>query len=231
MFIYTRINQNVIFNKQERCVANFSYILSNTVFIGTPIIEGLFSEPGLMICNVFLIPFRSIAYAMGEDIFNPESKVSFKSIINTFIHSRTIQATILAFVLKFLNIHIPIVLINAFSNLNKCISPLSLILVGSMLLQNMHFEKEKLFKVFLICFVRLILLPMLGLVGSLLLKFDKMTSAVIVLLLGMPAASNTAIYARKYHGDQDFASLTVLVCTILSAFTLLLLVNIIELFY
>lgn len=229
IFIYTRINKNIIFNKGERSVANFAYILPNSVFIGTPVIEGLFQEAGLVISNVFLIPFRSFAYACGESIFDQNKKSDFKSVIINLFKNRVVQITIIAFILKFMNIQLPSFINTAFVNISKCMSPMSLILVGSILSENVKFDYKKLLKVLLISFVRLIVFPLIGLLICKILKFDLMTTTVICVLLGMPAASSTAIYARKYHGDVEFASLTVLISTILSAFTLLLLVRIIEL--
>ena len=231
IFIYTRINKNKLFSPSERCVANFSYILPNSVFIGTPVIEGLFHEAGLVISNIFLIPFRSFAYACGESIFDQRKKADFKNVAIALMKNRVVQVTILAFVLKLLDLQLPAFIGTAFSNISRCMSPMSLILVGSILSENIRPNYKKLIKVLLISFVRLILFPLIGLLFCKLLNFDLMTTTVICVLLGMPAASSTAIYARKYHGDVEFASLTVLVSTILSAFTLLSLVRIIELFF
>ena len=68
--------------------------------------------------------------------------------------------------------------------------------------------------------VRLILIPLLTLIGCRLFHIDSLITGVSVLLAGMPAGSSTAILAAKYDGDYKFATKCVVVSTVLSLITI-----------
>jgi predicted permease len=68
--------------------------------------------------------------------------------------------------------------------------------------------------------VRLLIMPMLALVGVGLFGFSEQLAAACVALVSMPAAVNTAIFTDKFNGDSAFASRCVAFSTLLSIVTI-----------
>jgi len=228
IYIFVKLFKNKGFTDQQQSVANYAYLVSNGGLIGTPVIEGLYGPTGVVICNVFLIPTRIMAYAAGESIFNPSLEKSIKDICITIVTNKIIDAMILALIIVGVGLTIPSAVVSALSNIGKCMSPLSLILVGSMLAQKVDFNFNVIEKVLRISLIRLIIIPVIVFVVCSVLSLDRDTTMIMTLLLGMPSGSTAAIFAKKYKGDEAFGSLTVMVTTLLSVITLVGLVYLTE---
>ncbi len=224
----TRFHFQKNLNDRQWAVARYSYLVSNGGLIGTPVIEGLFGSVGVMVCNVFLIPTRIMAYVAGESIFNPAIHKSGKQILRTIATNRIILAMVAAVVLNFTGLSLPAPIFTALKTTGKALSPFSLMVVGSMLAHKMVWSRSDLKKVAEISLLRLLVIPLLTLVCCLLLRIDAQTTAISTLLLGMPAGSTSAIFAKKYNGDSMFASMVVFVTTVASTGSLVFLMMLIE---
>lgn len=110
-------------------------------------------------------------------------------------------------------------------------SPLSLILVGSMLSEKVTVSGKDFRGIAVISLIRLAVIPLAALCVCRMIGMDFMTCAIITLLLGMPAGSTAAVFARKYDGDTAFASITVMVTTLLSTVSLVAVLKITELLF
>ena len=73
---------------------------------------------------------------------------------------------------------------------------------------------------FVLVFVRQLLLPAVVFFGCVLLHIDPLLTGVSVLLVGMPIGSTSPILAAKYGGDYVFAGKCVILSTVLSLFTI-----------
>lgn len=215
----------------EECVLHYGMLVSNAGLIGTPVIEGLFGGVGVVFCNVFMIPTRILCFSAGESIFNPQKRKNLRTLLLSILTNKIIIAILLALILLATNISLPSPVFQALENVGKCLSPMSLILVGAILAENASFKFDIVGKVAFLSMLRLFCIPLLALLFCILAKLDFQSTAIIVLILGMPIGSTTAVFAKKYNGNSSFASISVMVTTILSLFTLVVLLQIVELFF
>ena len=117
-----------------------------------------------------------------------------------------------------LHIKLPYTIDYAIENIGNCITPLSMIIVGSILADvniKTIFEKS----VFFISGVRLVLLPLLAFAILSVFQMNSTVSGVTMLLTSMPVGTTTALLAAKYNADADFATKCVFVTTLLSLIT------------
>lgn len=231
LYFFTKAPLYSIFEKSELPIAHYSILVSNGGLIGTPVVESLFGSVGVMCCNVFMIPTRIMAFSAGESIFNPSLKRSKKEILRSVLTNKVLIAIMLGLFFVFFKIDLPAPVFSAILKIGACLSPLSLILVGSMLAQKIHFTAHLLKSVAVIATVRLALIPLCALAVCLAMRLDFMTTAVITLLMGMPVGMTCATFAKKYHGNEECASMVVLVTTLLSTVTLVVHMSIIEMFF
>ena len=217
------------FTPSEACVAHYGYLVSNGGLIGTPVIESLFGPVGVMCCNVFMIPTRIMAFSAGESIFNPSLKRTPKAILFSILTNKILVVMALGLAMIGFHLSLPAPVLTALQKIGSCLAPFSLILVGSMLAQKVKLNAAMVKNVAWITLIRLLAIPLAALGICLLLHLDFQTTAVITLLMGMPVGSSCASFAKKYRGNEAFASAVVLISTLLSTMTLVLLMKLIEL--
>lgn len=227
IFLLTKLPTKY-FTESENCVNHYGMLVCNGGLIGTPVCEALFGPLGIMYCNVFMIPGRIMAYSAGESIFNPQLKRGLKDIVKSIVMNKIILVMILGFIFVALNLTLPAPVLAGISKIGSCVSPFSLMLVGSMAAQCTHINFSLIKKISILSLIRLIVIPVVTLAICTACHLDFTTTSVIVLLMGMPVGSTCAGFAKKYHGNEEYATAAVMVSTLCSTVTLVLLMRLIE---
>jgi predicted permease len=99
-------------------------------------------------------------------------------------------------------------------------TPLSMIVIGSMLASSDLKNIFNGFTVYYAAAIRLILIPAVVFIVLRLLGSEGMLLGIPVLVSGMPAAANTAIMAEKFDADSMFASKCIFISTLFSIITI-----------
>lgn len=230
LFVITKVNFLKVTSKQIK-VIRYGLLVSNGGLIGTPVVEGLYGASGVMYANIFLIPQRILAYVAGEGIFDPNTKKkTFKQVVMNIITNKVVIGLVAGILIAISGITLPEFIDNAIVGVSKCMSPLSLILVGSILAETLQFKWSEDIKIIGMSIIRQIIIPVCFMFVLRYLNIEPLVQSIMVLLVGMPIASTTAIYANKYDNEAGFASKAVFVSTLSSTFTLVLVMYFIELF-
>ena len=228
IYLFTKLPLQKDLTPGQRSVVRYSYLVSNGGLIGTPVIEGLYGSVGVMICNVFLIPTRILAFAAGESLFNPEIHKSKKAICYSILTNKVIVAIALALLASVSPVAVPVPVFTALKAVGKCLSPFSLIVIGSLLAQKITWDRGIMKKLAILCFYRLFGIAFAALFLCKGIGLDAQCTTIATLLLGMPAGSTGAIFAKKYGGDSMFAAAAVFVTTNVSTGSLVILMAVIE---
>ena len=104
--------------------------------------------------------------------------------------------------------------------------PLALLLIGASL--SFKLIRSNLSGVLGVSIFKLILMPGLGLVFFHFFKISKIDFLPVFILLGSPTATLSYVMAREMHGDPDFAVAAISACTMLSAITFTLWLNVLS---
>jgi hypothetical protein len=83
---------------------------------------------------------------------------------------------------------------------------------------------------FLLSGLKLVILPLLILIFISQLYIPSIIANILVLLIAMPSAANGVIFAEKFGGDNKYASEGVFITTLLSLFTIPVIIWMIKLF-
>lgn len=216
------------FGREEYRIVRYGLLVSNGGLVGAPVMEQLFGTAGVIMCNVLMIPTRIVTYSAGELIFGSEKKTS---LFNTILKNKVIIVMAAALMMRTMHWNVPEPCFTALKNIGSCLSPLALVAVGSMMANCDPGRKEMSFKVVFASLLRLIVVPLFALGLCFLFSMDFMNTTVLVLLLGMPVGTTVAVHAEKYNGNVAFASAVVFVTTLASTASLILLLEIVEIFY
>jgi len=195
-------------------------MISNTGFVGIPLISQLYGEESLFLASaneiVNDIFFYSIVYMAIASASDTEAKFSFrKAFVNP-----PIIALVIGIILFLCGITLPTFIGKPISYFSGATAPIALFVLGTRIaaLTGKDFVSD--WKVYIICFLRLIIMPLFAYIMVwVILKDHSLFGKVFILMQGMPAASVTVIMAQSTGSDVDFATKGVMLSTVLCLFT------------
>lgn len=207
------------FGTEKKNIFTYGLIVSNSSFIGIPIIDSLYGSLGVLYASIFQIPVRFTMWTSGLALFtNVNKKDAYKKLVK---HPCIIAIAMGVFFMVF-PVSLPEFIGNTLLSISKCMVPISMLVIGAMLADSkikQFFDPSVLYY----CLIRLVVYPLLTLGIMTLIHIDGLVTDVTVLLTAMPMASTTAILADKYNYNSAFASQCIFVSTVLSIVTLPLL--------
>ena len=203
-------------SSEKKNIFRYGLIVSNSSFIGIPVVGELYGNLGVLYTSFFQIPIRIMMWTAGLSLFtNVDRKESFQKLVK----HPCIIAIIIGVTLMITPVSLPPFLEDTISGLSKCTTPLSMITVGAMF-ANSKWSDFLDSSILYYCLIRLIVFPAIVFGAVRLLGVDLVLGNVAVLLSAMPMAATTAILADKYNYNGETASRSIFVSTLLSIATL-----------
>lgn len=205
--------------KEKAHVANYGLIVSNSSFMGIPVMERVYDSIGVVYTAVFQIPIRLTMWSAGLSLFtHVNGRQAFRTVVT---HPCNI-ACVAGLVMMLLGVRIPGFAGDTVVGLSHCTGPLSMIVIGAILADA---EVKALFRkdVLWFCLLRLVLMPLAVWAVLRLLHVDPVLAGVSVLLTAMPAGSTTAILPQKYDCDKAYGAALIFTSTLFSIATIPLL--------
>lgn len=213
-------------NKPQAMVHTLHTMFGNIVFLGFPLFDALFPGGiGVFYAAVYQLASNTLTFTYGiYRLSSGTQKSGWKSLLNA-----NTGAIVLGSLILVSRIDLPKFIVDAFSGLGKCTSPLSMVYIGA-LLAGMNIKKAfRIASVFIISVNKLILVPIiLGvsyivLVKVLHLDISREAFFVLVIQAGMPCQTIIVVMTRRYGGDYHLAASNLFVSTLFSILTLPLL--------
>ncbi|MBU3126310.1 AEC family transporter [Clostridium tagluense] len=202
-------------NKQQ--VFRFVTIFCNVGFMGYPVLESIYGGVGVFYAAIFNIPFNLLVWTVGVMLYT--GKKDFKSMRKA-IANPAIIAVFIGIILFVFSIRLPLPIENSLKLVGSTTTPISMIIVGSMLAEMKFKNIFSDISIYYATVVRLLIVPMLIYVVLKFLKVDELLLNICVILQAMPAAVITAIIAEKHGGDSLLASQCVFITTMVSVITI-----------
>ncbi len=209
------------FADDSKKVIRFVTVFSNSGFMGFPVLQGLYGNIGVFYGAVFNVPWNIFMLSFGSMLFT--GKKDLKALRGALTHPGII-ATVIGMTMFVFSLSLPVPLGKALASVGSMTTPLSMIIVGSMLAEIRFKEVFSGFAVYYASAVRLIVVPVLTLLLMRLLQADHLLTQVCVTVEAMPAAVIATVLASKFGGDTKLASRCVFISTIISMVTIPLIV-------
>lgn len=228
MHIILMIFSKFIYSKspeKQKSVLNFMTVFSNSGFMGYPVLMCIYPKDGVFYGSVYNIAFNFFMFTYGVAVFSGEKDLKNlkKLILNPAIISIFIGFILFAFSIK-----LPDVVVSAINSVGNITSPLSMLIIGSMLAEVSIKGVFAGTSLYIGSFFRLIFAPLITFFILKTIGVNSIVLNVLVILEAMPSAANTAVMAEQYGGDSLFASRCIFVTTLLSIFTIPLITNILK---
>jgi len=208
-------------------------MFGNIVFLGFPLIHVLFGNKGLLFAMLFYLCSNTTQWTFGIYLLAAEKNKNISAGLKKIINPNTL-AFFLGLILMSLNWSMPVVLKKSLGGLGHTTLYMSMLYIGAVLSEIKIQNLVGKFRVFILSINKLVLSPMLILlVISIILKLtgwemDTIALSVIIMQSAMPCMVIIIIMAKKYGADYVHASQNVLTSTLLSVFTLPLIILLLE---
>ncbi len=216
--MYMKYPQNI------KSVLLFTAMFSNCGYMGFPIIQSIYGKEGVFYAAIFNMVFNITIWIVGVALFTGKKDLS--TIKKALLNPGTVSVYIGLFIFIF-SIKIPGPIYKTFEMVGGMTSPLSMIVIGSMLGEMNIKEVFSSVPAYYSSFIRLIFIPIAVFFILKLLGASGMILGVLTLVSAMPTAVNTAIISEKYGGNSAFASKSVFIATVLSTLTIPLIIMLI----
>ncbi|MGE5604595.1 MAG: AEC family transporter [Bacteroidota bacterium] len=191
-------------------------VFSNCGFMGFPILEAVYGAQGVFYGSFYVLTFQMFIWTAGVVIFTgKEDPTTWRQILNP-----AVIAVITGFTLFVFSIKLPEPLFNTLAMVGSMTTPISMLIIGSLLVEIEFSQIFSGFSIFYVTLVRLVILPLLAVACLILLGVKGITLGVPVLATAMPAAALIVVFAEKHGADAILASRAVFLSTILSIITI-----------
>ena len=209
----------ILYKKQEanrQKSLKYGTIISNSGFLGNPMVEGIYGSEGLLYAALFMLPVRIVMWTIGIAVFLKGRKEKLWK--NVLTHP-CIVAIYAGVIIMVCGIQFPTFVEKTIVGISGCNTPLSMMLVGMMLAEVKPkglIDKTMVFYTA----IRLLIIPAVIFAITAFLPIDGMLRGITVIMAGMPAPITTALLSAKYGGDEKYATGMIFLSTISSLITL-----------
>lgn len=219
-------------NVNEKKIYQFGCIFSNCAFIGYPILSALFGEIGLFYGAFYVVTYNLGCWSYGV-LLMAKGKAGYQFTLKNMFLNLGMISCILGFLLYALQIPIPNFMRTTAMYVGNLCTPLSLIVTGSLLATIPLIKMFSNIKLYLFCAVKLAVLPLLfaltiHLCGAERLIGDINLTVFLAVMVSLPPAALTSLFANMYDVKPPFAAQLVSLGTLLSPLTTLLVIKTVE---
>ncbi|CAH2211868.1 AEC family transporter [Tepidibacter aestuarii] len=206
-------------------IIQYLIIFPNVGFMGYPVISSIYGDSGVFYTALFNMPFNILVWSLGVMIMSRHSDKDNSVNIKQIVFNPGMFAIITGYTLFLLSIKIPTPIYNILNVLANTTTPMSMILVGSILAQSSIKEAIRNKYLLIVSCLRLLIIPFIVyLTLKNVFHLNGLLLGIPSIVSGMPSAANCAIFATKYDNDHILASQGIFITTLLSVITIPLIV-------
>jgi len=207
-------------DKRREKTLRFGTVFSNCGFMSLPLQQAMLGEVGVFYGATYIAVFQIFLWTYGVIVMSGDLKnfSPWKIIINPGIISTAIG--IVLFVCSFT---IPFAIIEPMKHLAALNTPIPMIIVGYHLAGASF--KIKGFPTYMSIILRLIISPVLMILGLLAFKITGDVMVACTIAASSPIAATTTMFSEKFDGDTPLSATLVSLTTILSIITMPLIVG------
>jgi len=215
--IGTLVSSRLPLTAGKKDIFKTSLLLSNTSFMGYPIVLSLLGPEALFYAVVGAgFVFEIISWTFGVYLITRNGNKEFELNFKNIIFSTGILSILVGLVFFIFQWSVPEPINSVINTLTPATSPLAMIVIGLMLSRSNIIEAFKnkwlylasVFKLFITPTLIITILKLFGITGPALV--------IPVIMISMPTASYVAMFSDNYGNDAEFASQIIFLTSLLS---------------
>ncbi len=194
----------------ERKILEFSMIFGNTGFIGIPILQSLLGDIGAFMASFIVASFNILMWTLGIAILGrkrDDIKLTLKkALINKGTIPSLIGFAIFLIPAVWPAFELPVFVMSSFSYISSLCTPVSMLIIGALLAGRTFGQIFGSWKVYYMCFFKLLVMPLLVCVGMKLLGFSELWILFGATITAMPSATSVSMLAEMYDISPGFSA-------------------------
>ncbi len=197
------------------------FAFSNTIFIGIPVITGIFGEQGIPFLMLFYLMNTFLFWTLGVYLIGGDqgvhlfSRQSLKKIFNP-----AMLAFLLGVLLMFNDIVLPGPVTRSLKYFSDIVTPLSTLYMGSIIADLSLKKLPGLKPTLLIITGRFVISPLLAYVILTIFGFSGLLVQVLVIASALPVMTQVSVLAGYYGKDKQYTAFMTALTTLLAIFIL-----------
>lgn len=211
---------------KEAGIYRFMFAFGNINFIGIPVANSLFGHYAIFYIAVLTIPFNFFVFLLGQLFIsscNPNPAARKINLNWRMAFSPALVSTYIVLVLVYFQINTPKIIAEAISLAGYMTIPASLMVIGSTLANIKLSEMLGTWRIYAMCLLKLLIVPLIIFFLYNLTPFDKKYTDVLVILAAMPVASYGTMICLKEGIDPKTMAQGTFLSTLLSVISIPLL--------
>ena len=207
----------IIFKKDQR-IDKFAIGFANAGFIGIPLVTSIMGIDKVFFLSAYLVCFGILSYTYGIYMVSGNKKLI---TVKSLLLNPGIIAVAIGLLVFISPVKLPKIIYDAFNLVGGTNTPIAMILLGT------YIAKSKLITLFsdghayFVCFIKLIVIPMVILVLFKFLPSDLMEIKMVVLIaMSTPVGLTVPMFSQMYGGDYEYGAKLVGLSTLLSLATI-----------
>ena len=224
LYVFSALFAKILgLNRGKKTTFSNSTIFFNSGNYGVPVNELVFKgDPFAMSIQVIVLTLQNIlTFSYGIFVLQSVNTSKWKAMIGYF-KMPVLYAMMAGLLCNALNIPIPSVILVPANMIADAMIGLALLTLGAQVARIQF--KAALSAVYSSLTVRLIISPIIALLIIWLFRVDGVTAQALLIASAMPTSVNSAVIAEEYKSYPEFAAQVVLFSTIISAFTVSLVI-------
>lgn len=208
----------------DRGTYQYMVVFSNIGFMGFPVVIAIWGADKLVYAVLMNIVFNLLVFSYGIKLITSGRTdgqgFSWRKLINM-----PMVSAVLALLLFFAHLSLPGVVNSALYTLGDATTPMAMLILGCTIAEMPIRELFEEWRVYAVVAAKLLAMPLLIflLLGPLTPKGDIMAQ-ILVILSGMPVATNATMLSIEYGGNIKLVSQGIFFSTVFSVLTIPLLV-------
>ena len=205
--------------------SGFSSVLQGAVrmnsYVGLAVAQALYGSEGLVVGAFFIaiaMPIFNVICIAGLAAFAQDGKADYSTVPKQIVQNPIIVGCFVGWILNATSLPLPGVVNSVLLILDQATLPIALLCVGAGLVIGLG--RARIVAVFSTCFLKLLIMPALGIGAALLLGVTGVPFAVIALFTATPASATSYVLASQMGGDAPLMAGILTAETILAALTI-----------
>ncbi len=202
-------------------IERLSAIYSNCGFIGIPLINGILGSEGVFYITAYITVFNLIIWSHGLALMTGSADI--KTVVRQFIQPATI-AIGLGIVCFLARIQVPSIVAEPMKMVGDMNTPLAMLVAGCNLAESNLLSALKRPRTYWISFLKLLAEPLLALLILAFVPVNLMVKLAVLVASACPTCAMGTMFALQYNRDSNYASELFAITTLMSLFTIPLVV-------
>lgn len=207
----------IVFKKEQK-IDKFAIGFANAGFIGIPLVTNIIGLDQVFFLSAYLVCFNILSYTYGIYLVSSNKKLI---TIRSILLNPGIIAVAIGIIIFISPIKLPKFIYDAFNLVGQTNTPIAMILLGT------YIAKARIITLFnnkyayFVCFIKLIVIPMIVLIIFKFLPADLgEIKKVVLIAMSTPVGLTVPMFSQMYGGDYEYGAKLVGLSTLLSLVTI-----------